>query len=63
MSHFFNHIIKNKSGSITLLMVFITGTILFLFLFADHTLAIKEKASSQNDAASEQAFYNAQSCL
>jgi hypothetical protein len=54
---------KNNRGSVTLIVVFITTIILFLLVFSDHVMAMKEDVSSQNDAATEQAFYSSQSCL
>lgn len=44
-------------------MVFFTTVILFLFAFADHTVALKEIIIARNDATTEQSFYATQSCL
>lgn len=50
-------------GSITLTAVFLTTFMIFLFVFSDHVKAIKENTIAGNDAATEQAFYAAQSCV
>jgi len=55
--------IKKQQGSITLIMVFVTTMVLFLFVYSDHVNAMKEKLVSRNDVETEQAFYSAQSCL
>ncbi|PIS42929.1 MAG: hypothetical protein COT24_00835 [Candidatus Kerfeldbacteria bacterium CG08_land_8_20_14_0_20_40_16] len=54
---------NQPKGSITILMVFFTMIVLFLFVFASNVTAIKEKIMSQNDLTTEKAFYAAQSCL
>ncbi len=55
--------LKKQQGSITLIMVFVTTMVLFLFVYSDHVIAMKEKVVSRNDVDSEQAFYSAQSCV
>ncbi|MFA6553595.1 MAG: vWA domain-containing protein [Patescibacteria group bacterium] len=54
---------RNTNGSITLIMVFITSTVLFLLIFADHVNAMRESVMARQSASTEQAFYSAQSCL
>lgn len=54
---------SNTNGSITLIMVFVTATIIFLVVFADHANAMRELVMARQGASTEQAFYSAQSCL
>ncbi|MFA5051734.1 MAG: vWA domain-containing protein [Patescibacteria group bacterium] len=53
----------NTRGSVTLIMVFVTTTIIFLLVFADHANAMRELVMARQGVSTEQAFYTAQSCL
>ena len=50
-------------GNITLIVVFVTSMIAFLFVSASYMAAAKERESSTRDVHTEQAFYSAESCL
>jgi Tfp pilus assembly protein PilX len=55
--------IKNQRGSITILMVFFTMIIMFLFVFSNNVTATREKVIARNSIATEKAFYSAQTCI
>ncbi|MFH1535057.1 MAG: VWA domain-containing protein [Patescibacteria group bacterium] len=55
--------IKNQQGSITILMVFFTMIVMFLFVFSNNVTATREKIISRNSITTEKAFYSAQTCI
>lgn len=54
---------RKPKGSITLIAVFLTALIAFLLAFGDHVGALQENAIAQSDAATERAFFAAQTCV
>jgi hypothetical protein len=54
---------RNQEGSITILMVFFTMIVMFLFVFSNNVTATREKIIARNSISTEKAFYSAQTCI